>query len=287
MRLLDILARCRTRPGAAARIRYPGAVATGIRLLLIDGLNLIRRVYAAQPGEDGPEKAREGRDSSVRSLQRALRESSPTHVVVVLEGPEPTWRHKLLPSYKEGHAPMPEALREALPAYREAFTDLGVRSFELPGVEADDVVATLAVKVAAAGGDAVILSTDRIFLQLLSDRVSVRDHFAKRDLDSAEVRRRFGVEPGDLLDFLALTGDPSNAIAGVRGVGPKTAQKLVSAHGSLEAVLAAAQGASGLSPGLAEKLAGHADDARLARTLFTLRTDLDLGLNLRELRLGG
>ena len=124
-------------------------MATGIRLLLIDGLNLIRRVYAAQPGEDGPEKARAGRESSVGSLKRALRESSPTHAVVVFEGPEPTWRHRLLPSYKQGHAPMPEALRDALPDYRAAYAELGVSSFELEGVEADDVLATLAVKVAA------------------------------------------------------------------------------------------------------------------------------------------
>ena len=260
-------------------------MATGIRLLLIDGLNLIRRVYAAQPGEDGPQRAREGRDSSTRSLKRALLEASPTHAVVVLEGPEPTWRHRLLPSYKEGHAPMPEALREALPDYRTAFAELGVPSFELPGVEADDVVATLAVKVATAGGCAVILSTDKIFLQLLSDRVSVRDHFGRRDLDHAEVLRRFAVEPAHLLDFLALTGDPSNAIPGVRGVGPKTAAKLVSAHGSLEAILAAAQEESGLSPGLAEKLSAHEADAHLARSLVTLQTDLDLGLNLKELRL--
>lgn len=261
-------------------------MATGIRLLLIDGLNLIRRVYAAVPGEDGPEKAREGRDSSVRSVERALRETSPTHAVVVLEGPEPTWRHELLPGYKEGHAPMPEALRDALPYYRRAFAELGVPTFELPGVEADDVIGTLAVKVAAAGGSAVILSTDRIFLQLISDHISARDHFAKRDLDTDEIRRRFGVEPELLLDSLALTGDSSNGIPGVHGVGPKTAQKLLSTHGSLEAVLGTASEAGEISPTLAEKLVAQASDARLSRTLVTLRTDLDLGLNLKELRLG-
>lgn len=265
-------------------------MAPGIRLLLVDGLNLIRRVYAAQPGEDGPEKARSGRDSSALSLERALREVAPTHAVLVLEGPGPTWRHRLHPGYKEGHAPMPEALREALPEYREAFAGLGVSSFELPGVEADDVIATLAVKVAAAGGEAVILSTDRIFLQLFSERVRVRDHFAKRDLDRGEVERRFGVAPERLLDLLALTGDSSNGIPGVPGVGPKTAAKLLADRGSLDAVLAVAHepaatdGPSRLTPTLARKLVAHADDARLARTLLALKTDLELGLNLRDLR---
>jgi len=243
-------------------------VAPGIRLLLVDGLNLIRRVYAAQPGVDGPERAREGRDSSARSLQRAQREVAPTHAVVVLEGPEPTWRHRLHPGYKEGHAPMPEALGAALPEFREAFAELGVPSFELPGTEADD----------------------RIFLQLLSDRVKVRDHFGKRFVDGDEVVRRFGVDAERLLDLLALTGDSSNSIPGVPGVGPKTAAKLLAAWGSLEAVLAlahepaASDGPPRLTPTLARKLIAHADDARLARSLLALRTDLELGLNLRDLR---
>ncbi|MEZ5331888.1 MAG: 5'-3' exonuclease H3TH domain-containing protein [Thermoanaerobaculia bacterium] len=261
-------------------------MATGIRLLLVDGLNLIRRVYAAQPGEDGPEKADAGRESATQSLRRALRETSPTHAVVVLEGPEPTWRHRLFPAYKEGHPPMPPALADALPGYREAFAGLGVSSFELPGVEADDVVGTLAVKTAGSGGEAVILSTDRIFLQLLSGRVRVRDHFASRDLDRGGVLDRFGVEPERLLDLLALTGDSGNGIPGVPGVGPKTAAKLLDAHGSLEAILTvAAAEPTELSPKLAAKLRDHAADARLARSLVALRTDLELGLNLRDLRL--
>jgi DNA polymerase-1 len=102
--------------------------------------------------------------------------------------------------------------------------------------------------------------------------------------------RRFGVEAERLLDLLALTGDASNSIPGVPGVGPKTAAKLLAAWGSLEAVLglahepAASDGPSRLTPTLARNLIAHADDARLARTLLALRTDLELGLNLRDLR---
>ena len=259
----------------------------GLRLLLVDGLNLIRRVYAAQPGPDGPEKADGGRVSCAQSLARALREVEPTHALVALEGDEPTWRHRLFPDYKAGHAPMPEALRTALPGYREAIATLGVTSFDLAGNEADDVVATLAVKLAEAGGVAVILSTDKIFLQLLSDSIAVRDHFARRDFDRAFVVERFGVEPEHLLDLLALAGDSTGGISGVPGVGPKTAAKLIAALGPLDAVLAtAARGATvaPLTARLAAKLVAHAEDARLARTLLGLRTDLELGLNLMDLR---
>lgn len=268
---------------------YARGMARGIRLLLVDGLNLVRRVYAAQPGEDGPERAEAGRGAAAQSLERALREVEPTHAVAVFEPGGATWRHRLFPEYKAGHAPMPEALRAALPAYRATFAELGVASFELPGYEADDVVATLATKVAAAGGRSVILSTDKIYVQLLSERIGVRDHFARREWDRLRAIERFGVAPERLVDRLALTGDPTAGLAGVPGVGPKTASQWLARFDSLEALLAAAAAPEGSEPRppakLAAKLVDHADAARRARRLLTLATDLELGLNLRELRL--
>ena len=271
----------------------------GTRLLLIDALNLVRRVYAAQPGDDTPEKADGAKISSKQSLQRALRETEPTHAVIVFEGREPSWRHLLYRDYKIDHKPMPDALRQALPAYREAFAELGVTSFEVPKVEADDVVATLAVKIAGAGSQAVILSTDKIFLQLLSDNVFVRDHFKQEYLDRGYALKRFGVTPEQFVDFLALTGDSTNSIRGVPGIGPKTAAKLMADFGTLDAILAASEaaeagrdaGAAGSEPGnpplsskLADKLQDHAEDARQAKSLVRLQTDLALGLNLKDLR---
>ncbi|MCB1009893.1 MAG: flap endonuclease Xni, partial [Acidobacteria bacterium] len=158
-----------------------------------------------------------------------------------------------------------------------------------PGYEADDVVATLATKVAAAGGRSVILSTDKIYVQLLSERIGVRDHFARREWDRLRAIERFGVAPERLVDRLALTGDPTAGLAGVPGVGPKTASQWLARFDSLEALLAAAAAPEGSEPRppakLAAKLVDHADAARRARRLLTLATDLELGLNLRELRL--
>ncbi len=262
----------------------------GIRFLLVDALNLVRRVYAAQPGDDTPEKADGAKISCKQSLQRALRESAPTHAVIVFEGREPSWRHVMHREYKINHSPMPRPLADALPSYREAFAALGVTSFEVPKVEADDVIGTLAVKIADVGGQAVILSTDKIFLQLLSEQVLVRDHFKPADLDRAYVAKRFGATPETFVDFLALAGDSTNSIGGVPGIGPKTAAKLIGEFGSLEAVLAAAApgGKHGsLKPKMCDKLQDHAEDARLAQSLVRLQTDLDLGLNLKTLRYGG
>jgi len=269
----------------------PRATRAAIHLLLVDALNLIRRVYAAQPGEDGPQRAAEARESSCLSLRRALREAGPTHAVVIFEGSGTTWRHAAFAGYKAGHKPMPEALQHALPTFREAFAEMGVPSFDTPGAEADDVIATLAAKVAVAGGKATILSTDKVFQQLVSPSIRVRDHFQKRDFGRQKVIERFGVPPSQLVDLLGLAGDSTNAIRGVPGIGLKTGAQLISDFGSLDWTLAAAAGDSELDedlpairPRLADKLVEHADEARLAQSLVRLQTDLELGLRLSTLR---
>ena len=253
----------------------------GISLLLIDALNLIRRVYAAQPGEDGPERAEGARTSCVQSLRRALRQGAPTHAACVFDGEGPSWRHELEPRYKEGHAPMPEALRQALDGYRQAFLEIGVASLDFARLEADDVIATIAVKAAAAGAEVTVLSTDKIFGELLPLGVRVRDHFRGRDTDAAHLLRKFGVEPGQLADYLALAGDRGNNIAGVPGIGAKTAADLLTRFDTLEDALSASDRIGGK---LGERLRRHAETARLCRRLLGLRADLELGVNLNELR---
>ncbi len=253
----------------------------GIHFLLVDALNLIRRVYAAQPGEDGPERVEGARTACSQSLRRALRESRPTHAVCVFEGEGKSWRHEKSEAYKAGRAPMPEALKAGLPGYEEAFAGEGVRSISFPGLEADDVVATLAAKVADRGGRATILSTDKMFLQLLSERVAVRDHFSQRALDAAHVQRKFGVGPERLVDLLALTGDSTNNIRGIPGVGPKRAAALLESFGTLDGILASVDQVKG---SLGERLRGEEETARCDRILVRLRTDLELGLNLKSFR---
>lgn len=253
----------------------------GINFLLVDALNLIRRVYAAQPGDDGPRRARGALTATVQSLQRALRECRPTHAVCVFDAQEPGWRHKLYPDYKAGRTPMPEALQSILKTFEEAFLKIGVSSLAFPALEADDIIATLAVKVALRKGKVIILSTDKIFLQLLSAQIKVRDHFNKRDIDHAYVVEKFGVKPEQFVDFLALSGDSTNNIQGVPSVGRKTASGLLFELGDLDNILSVAGVMKGKT---GEMLREHAEEARVARTLVRLRDDLEFGSNLKSFR---
>ena len=252
-----------------------------ITFLLIDGLNLIRRVYAAQPREDGTERVQSALESCTQSLRRALRECSPTHTACVFDSDEPGWRHALYPEYKAGREPMPDALHENLKLFETEFLTMGIPSLMVPAAEADDVIATLACKTAENDGRVIILSTDKAYCQLLYEHIILRDHFNKKSLDSAAVVEKFGVQPGQFVDFLALTGNSTNNIHGVPGVGPKTAARLLNDIGPLEDILAVGHTVRGK---VGEMLYTHADDARLARKLVRLKTDLTLGVNLRDFR---
>ncbi|MGH9319277.1 MAG: flap endonuclease Xni [Vicinamibacteria bacterium] len=247
----------------------------GIVFLAVDGLNLIRRVYAGTPA------VQSALGATLQSLRRALLELSPSHAVVVFDGEEPTWRHHLYEHYKAGRKPMPEELRRELVRYRGAFLGAGVPSVDKAGLEADDVISTLVTGVAARGGTAVILSTDTVFCQLLSDRIVVRDHFQKRALDEDYVRNKFGIAPSQLVDLWALAGSATTNIPGLPGIGVKTAARLLEEHGSLARVLGAAARMEGK---LGETLRGHEDLARLSRELARLRCDLELGWNLKSFR---
>ncbi len=252
-----------------------------IRLLLIDALNLIRRVYAAQPGDDGPDRVDDALKTSLHSLQRALRECRPTHAICVFDGHEPSWRHSLYPEYKAGRSPMPEALNAQMNRFRDTFLEIGVPSVYFSNLEADDIIATLACKVASRSGNAVILSTDRMFLQLVSDLIVVRDHFQRLDMDQAYVKEKLHVQPDQVVDFLALTGYTTNNITGVPTVGPKTAARLLNELENLDNILSVAYIIKGK---LGEMLCKHAGEARLSQSLVRLKDGMELGLNLKAFR---
>ncbi|MDH3317577.1 MAG: 5'-3' exonuclease [Gammaproteobacteria bacterium] len=253
-----------------------------MKALLIDGMNLVRRVHAAVPGDEGTLEHFEGAlESTLNSLRRALNEHEPTHAVCAFDAGGRTWRHEIFPDYKLDRLPMPEQLRLNLHRVVAAIENLGVRCLSVPGVEADDVLATIAVKTAARDGRVVILSTDKSMCQLAGDRIRIRDHFAARELDVAYIEDKFGVAPSQLACLLGLMGDKSLNVPGVKSIGARTAAKLINEYGTLENMLANAETIPG-RPGKA--LIAEAAQARLSVALVRLKTDVSIGINLSQLR---
>jgi len=252
-----------------------------ITLLLVDALNLIRRVYAAQPGNNDYDRVEEAIRATGQSLQRALRKARPTHAICVFDSKEEGWRHRLYPDYKAGRDPMPPALNDGLTGFEGTFSECGVSSLTVTCEEADDVIATLASKVADRGGKIVILSTDKVFIQIIDDFISLRDHFNDRDLNSKYVMTKFGVRPQQFIDFLALAGDQTNNIPGVPSVGSKTAARLLCEIGALDDILAVAHTIPGK---VGAAIYRHQEDVLLFRRLVSLRRDITIGTNLKEFR---
>lgn len=247
-----------------------------IHLLIVDALNLIRRIHAVQ--------GTPCQDRCVAALHQLLAHTQPTHAVAVFDDElrRESWRHQLLPEYKAGRPPMPEDLQQEMPLLQTAFQQAGVACWSAQGDEADDLAATLAVKVARSGHQATIVSTDKGYCQLLAPEIRIRDYFQKRWLDLPFIEQEFGVQPDGLPDFWGLAGISSSKIPGVSGIGPKSASQLLQQFGSLEVLY---QQLDAVPDKWRKKLTEQREMAFISQRVATLRTDLHLNGNLKDLRL--
>ena len=257
-------------------------------VLLIDGLNLIRRVYAGVAGHGAKAKAEDAidmldvRTSITRSVNRALRAFEPSHALLAMDCAGHSWRHALFADYKANRSVMPAPLMQALPDLEDAIAEQGVRAVRVADVEADDVIATMASSLASRKIDAVVLSTDKSMLALLVSGVRVYNHFESRELGLDYVVERFGVRSEQLPDFLALAGDSTQNVPGVRGIGAKTASALLAEYGSLDELLARVDD---LPSRHANAIRKQQQEVVLYRRISTLRTDIPVGANLNDFRL--
>lgn len=253
-------------------------------LLIIDALNLIRRLHAVQSQQAlTPAQALVAtRANLVNTCRKLLTNSEPTHVIAVFDGEVHSWRKEIYPAYKEGRTPMPPELREGLGTLQDAFWECGIDALLSETDEADDLIATLACGIAQHGARATIISTDKGFCQLICPQIQIRDYFNKRWLDAAFVEQQYGVAPTQLVDFWALTGIGGSNIKGVPGIGPKTATQLLLQYGDLATMLAASEQEEAAKALL--KLRQHREEALLAQRLVRLQQDIPLGFNLRDIR---
>jgi DNA polymerase-1 len=214
----------------------------------------------------------------ILALRRILEALEPDAVVVVFDPPGPTFRHEMYPEYKATRERMPDDLRSQLPRIDEYLDAAGIPRLAVAGFEADDVMATLARRAVEVGMTGRIVSNDKDLMQMVGGKLGVvtlgKASEPPRLMEAGDVKESYGVEPDQIVDFLALTGDSSDNVPGVPGVGRKTAAKLLAEHRTLEALLDAAPEMK--KSKLRENLLANRDTARKSRRLVELVTDVEV-----------
>ncbi len=261
------------------------------RIFLIDAYALIYRAYFAFAHR--PLTNARGENTSVpfgfaNFLYRIRDDHQPDYIAVVFDSGR-SHREELYPEYKATRKKMPAELKESLPRIRELVEAFGDRIIAVEGWEADDVIGTLAVQAASKGLEAVIVSGDKDFFQLVDERVYLlnpgrggRGGVAAHWVDLRNAAEKFGVLPRQVPDYLALVGDASDNVPGAPGIGPKTAKKLLDAYGTVERVLEHAEEVTAKRP--RESLLAHRENILLSKELVTIQTDLELDTDFEELR---
>jgi 5'-3' exonuclease len=246
-------------------------------LIAVDGPYVLYRSFFALPEsirgvEDRPVGALLG---AVNVLMRVVAERRPRALVVCFGQESADYRVELYPGYHAHRPAMPEALAWQFTAAPELLEAFGWRCLSQAGLEADDVLGALARLEAAAGGEALLLTGDRDMYQCVGERVGVlmlsRGVRGFEEIDAAQVRRRYGVSPEQVPDFIALRGDPSDGLPGARGIGEKTAAELLARHGSLEGALAAVRRPGVERPRVSGALTESAELLRAFRHIATLQ----------------
>jgi DNA polymerase I len=265
-------------------------------LLLVDGSSYLYRAYHAMPDLRGPDGQPTGAIHGLVAMLKLLRSQiGAEHAACVFDAKGPTFRDDWYPLYKAQRAPMPDDLRLQIEPIHEVVKLLGWPVLEVPGIEADDVLGTLAQLAEKTGHRVVISTGDKDLAQLVTEHVTLINTMSRESLDIEGVKAKFGVPPDRIVDYLTLMGDTVDNVPGVEKVGPKTAAKWIAEHGSLDGVVAAAGSIKGVA---GENLRKALDWLPTARKLVTVKTDCDLtghvpdwpaleALALREVDLAG
>ena len=251
--------------------------------VLVDGSYFLFRAFHALP----PLTTSTGLHTNairgaISAIQKLMRRIQPTHMAVIFDTPEPTFRHVLSPIYKGDRPSMPEELAEQIPYLHALIRALGIPLHTLPGAEADDVIGTLAKRAEALGHQVLISTGDKDMAQLVTDKVTLEDSFKERPLDVDGVFEKFGVWPNQIIDYLTLMGDASDGIMGVPGVGAKTAAKLLTEYGSIGGIL---ENVDKIKGKVGQNIKDSVEGITLDHQLASIVIDLDLSFDYDDLKL--
>ena len=212
-------------------------------------------------------------------LRTCLLRYKPGRLIVVFDAPGKNFRHDLFPDYKAHRHPMPEELSVQIEPVKKAISLLGIPIFEIPGVEADDSIASLADHYSTSGDISYIFSIDKDLIQLVCENIHIVHDRKRLLIDSDFVKNKYGVGPEQIIDLLALTGDDADNIPGVEGVGPKTAARLLQTWGTVENIIANANWVKGK---VGEHLRNSVDKLILSKQLTTIKRDVPLNLEYNK-----
>lgn len=249
-------------------------------LLLIDGSSYLFRAYHALPPLTGPGGEPTGAlYGVVNMMKKCINDYKDAYIAVVFDPKGPTTRHGYYPEYKANREAMPDELAVQIAPIHEMIDALGLPIVVVPGIEADDVIGTLANEAKAAGLRVVISTGDKDMAQLVDDQVSLVNTMKNTTMDAQGVMEKFGVRPDQVIDYLALMGDAVDHIPGIPKVGPKTAAKWLNAYGSLDALMARADEVKGK---VGESLRTHQDQLPMSKRLVTIDVNIALPITVED-----
>jgi len=251
-------------------------------LILIDGSSYLFRAYHALPPLTTTRGQATGAIKGVINMVRSLIKEYPdSPIAVVFDAKGKTFRSDIYEQYKAHRPPMPDDLRSQIEPIHEIIKAMGLPLIVVPGVEADDVIGTLAQQATAQKCDTLISTGDKDLAQLVNEHVTLLNTMTKEVLDIDGVKNKFGLGPELIIDYLGLMGDKSDNIPGVPGVGPKTAVKWLEEYGTAEQLIERADEIKGKA---GENLREHIEQLRLSRELATIKCDVELDIGLEDLR---
>ena len=254
------------------------------KLLLVDGSSYLYRAFHALPDL----RSSDGRPTGaiygvLNMLQKLIKSERPDYLSVVFDTPAKTFRHDIFPDYKANRQKTPEDLIAQIEPLHQLIINLGLPLIAVDGVEADDVIGTLAIEADKKGIKTLIATGDKDMAQLVTENIHLIDTMKDLRMGPAEVNEKFGIQPDRFIDYLTLAGDTSDNIPGVEKVGPKTAIKWINEYGSLDGVI---QNADQIKGKIGENLNTALDRLDLFKTLVTIKCDVEMDSNISDLTIG-
>ena len=250
-------------------------------IILIDGSSYLYRAYHALPplmtSTNQPTGAIRGVISMIR---RVLQDHPSSPLAVIFDAKGKTFRHKMYKDYKANRPPMPPDLITQIEPIHKLIEALGIKLVSIKGVEADDVIGTLALEASKKGLNTIISTGDKDMTQLVGDHVKVVNTMSGELLDTKGVKKKFGVRPDQVIDYLALIGDTSDNVPGVEKVGPKTAVKWLKEYGNLDGVI---KNSNKISGKVGENLRNSLNQLNMSKKLVTIKKDVLLDFSINDL----